>query len=272
MTTTLENIIPKKYKDIQVSDTITDSQIVLALSNATTIESFFEQIISISDSNESAFFDEESFDEPETLSIFDLLRGFDEASGIYATILPFTTPEDANTEFTSTGVLYNPDFVYDFNKIPNEPDSQLNQFIRSQGFLLSDFKTPSMINSHSFLQQMYDEIENNSLSDSSVLAIVGILPIQYAIMLLEQNVIINQSTAGIYDPVQGSGSLFNIEITTPITISKQNSLMSFDELDDEHNKFGYSPLSIFGDIDAEINVVDDVAQPRIRGIQLTLDI
>lgn len=265
MTTNLESIIPDKYKDIKVSSYLREFVINNALQNSQSIDGFFENII---DSNQALMdtLPEDTY-EDEDISILEFLS--ENRSNIVATILPFATKNDANTEFTSTGQNFNPDFI---DKIDKSESLSLQKLVESQGFLLSDFQSKSMIETHPFLQEIVDGFDNNSSWETSVLTIYGNLPIEYAILLLEQKIVITQATAGFYNPITGSGSLFNIEINEPLVISKENALIDLGEVDDQSNRFGYSMSAIYGDPELTITVQSTTPKSKIKAIQLTLDV
>ena len=266
MTTNLESIIPNKYKDITVSSYLSEYAILDALQNSQSIDGFFENII---DSNQALIDDtlSEDTDEDEATSILEYLS--ESHLNIVATILPFATKNDADTEFTSTGQNFNPDFI---DTIDKSESLSLQKLVESQGFLLSDFQSKSMIETHSFLQEVIDELDNNLSWETSVLTIYGNLPIEYAILLLEQKIVIAQATAGFYNPITGSGSLFDIEINEPLAVSKENALIDFGEVGDTSNKFGYSMSAIYGDPELTITVQSDTPKSKIKAIQLTLDV
>lgn len=265
MTTTLESVIPNKYKNIKVSSYLREFAITNALQSSHSINDFFENII---DSNQALIETlPEDVYEDEDISILEFLS--ENSTNIVATILPFATTNDADTEFTSTGQDFNPEFI---DNIHESESLSLQKLVESQGFLLSDFQSKSMIENHSFLQEVVDELDNNSSWETSVLTIYGNLPIEYAILLLEQKIVITQATAGFYNPITGSGSLFNIEINEPLVISKENALIDFGEVDDQSNRFGYSVSAIYGDPELTITAQSGMPKSKIKAIQLTLDV
>lgn len=266
MTTNLESIIPDNYKNIKVSSYLREFAITNALQSSHSIDDFFENIIA-SDQALIETFPDDVYDEDEDISILEFLS--ENSPNIVATILPFATTNDANTEFTSTGQDFNPEFI---DNIDESESLSLQKLVESQGFLLSDFQSKSMIENHPFLQEVVDELDNNSSWETSVLTIYGNLPIEYAILLLEQKIVITQATAGFYNPIAGSGSLFNIKINEPLVISKENSLIDFSEDDDQSNAFGYSVFAIYGDPELTITAQPDMPKARTKAIQLTLDV
>lgn len=268
MTTLLESIIPDKYKNVQIPSHLRGFNITQALQNSKNIEEFFDSIVASAESLYDIFDDDQELND--NLSMLEYLDTY--SPSIVATILPFVTKDDDNTEFTSTGQHFNPNDFPEPTDISQSQSESLKQLVESQGFLLSDFSNQAMIDDQPFLQQVVDEIDNNSSWETSVLSIYGNLPLEYAILLLEQKIVITQATIGLYNPIVGSGSIFNIEIKEPLVISKDNALISIDEDDDHANAFGYSVSSIYGDPELTISAQTKMPTHEPKAIQLTLDV
>lgn len=157
--------------------------------------------------------------------------------------LELATPAEANRE----GLITDCFGYYDYEGDPDDPENQDNMlvdFLRSQGLDVKDVFDESK--SGSVLDSVRAELDNIS-SNIDFLTVCGSFDLASAAKLLDgdfSSITINPgSTLGIFDRWNGGGSIFEMEIATPWTVSKSNVDGVYMSSGD---KRGYSVADVYG--------------------------
>lgn len=180
-------------------------------------------------------------------------------------VLPYTTDADIDTEFTNNGrTLSNIEYASHASL-----DSAIGKLLQSQGYYPSDLVNESLVETNPTLQQITDEIDNAYDDEPNVIAIPMRVSLWELLQLADTTTPYTiDSTVGIYNPINGSSSLFNIEPDEPLIVEPTAPIML------DCNSIGWSLSEIIGD-----DIFDDAQskiefQPKnnnqLKGIQLTL--
>lgn len=180
-------------------------------------------------------------------------------------VLPYTTDADIDTEFTNNGrTLSNIQYASHASL-----DSAIGKLLQSQGYYPSDLINESLIETNTTLQQIADEIDNAYDDEPNVIAIPMRVSLWELLQLADTTTPYTiDSTVGIYNPINGSSSIFNIEPNEPLIVEPTAPIML------DCNSIGWSLSEIIGD-----DIFDDAQskiefQPKnnnqLKGIQLTL--
>lgn len=180
-------------------------------------------------------------------------------------VLPYTTNADIDTEFTNNGHTLS-DIEYASHA---SLDSAIGKLLQSQGYYPSDLVNESLVETNPTLQQIADEIDNAYDDEPNVIAIPIRVSLWDLLKLADTTTPYTiESTIGIYNPINGSSSIFNIEPNEPLIVEPTAPIML------DCNSIGWSLSEIIGD-----DIFDDAQskiefQPKnnnqLKGIQLIL--
>lgn len=136
--------------------------------------------------------------------------------------LELATPEEANRE----GTIVDCFGYYGYEGDPNDPENQDNmlvEFLRSQGLDIPDVFDKSK--SGKVLDSVRAELDNIT-SNIDFITVCGTFNLVDAAKLLDKSftsITINPGTTmGIFDRWNGGGSIFEMELDTPWTVSADN--------------------------------------------------
>lgn len=180
-------------------------------------------------------------------------------------VLPYTTDADIDTEFTNNGRTLS-DIEYASHA---SLDSAIGKLLQSQGYYPSDLVNESLVETNPTLQQITDEIDNAYDDEPNVIAIPMRVSLWELLQLADTTTPYTiDSTVGIYNPINGSSSLFNIEPNEPLIVEHNAPIML------DCNSIGWSLSEILGDdiFNDTQSKIDFHPQnnDQLKGIQLTL--
>lgn len=161
--------------------------------------------------------------------------------------------ENANVE--GTELMYElQDIIENINegKIITKDDEikseSLKKLFSSQGYKISDLVDENKVNNSKFLKSFINELNNYYTNTPAFIVFLTQLDINnyYDLKNGEKDLIFEKGMCGIFDPVTGSGSILEMELEKPFTISfEKDDYFNLIQVD-EFSEYGYSVNEVYG--------------------------
>lgn len=147
----------------------------------------------------------------------------------------------------------------------------LKKLFYSQGYKISDLIDDKKVDNSKFLKSFIEELNNFYEEFPSFLVFLTDLGIDdyYALKSGEKDLIFEKGMCGLFNPVTGSGSILEIELEKPFTISfEKDDYFNLIQVDG-FSEYGYSVNEVYGLIssawtDSKITMEDRSKDPIIK--------
>lgn len=194
---------------------------------------------------------------------------------IHLNLMPYQQ-ENANVE--GSELMYDLEYIisniesektlFDDNKIKSEI---LHKLFSSQGYKISDLIDDKKVADSKFLKSFREELNNFYEDYPAFLVFLTTLGIDdyYALKSGEKDLIFEKGMCGLFNPVTGSGSILEMELEKPFTISfEKDDYFNLIQVD-SFSEYGYSVNEVYGLIssawtDSKITMEDRSKDPIIK--------